>query len=536
MTAKKKNFMTGALVLMVGGIIVKLIGALYKVPLANLVSGEAMAYYSNAYDIYTFMYIIATAALPVVISRMVSEDVALGKYKQAKKTVRVAFLMFALLGFAGMAFMLVFAKGLAGAMSSPESYCAILAIAPAIFFEALMSLYRGYFQGHQDMVPTAISQIIVAIIKAVFGYSLALWLTNKGYSMAIVAAGAIFGVTLGTVVGAVFLAIRRMFFKPEYNTAIEDNTCRGSASLAKKILWIMIPITISSSVLSVTNLLDAAVVQNRLDTIASTLSHSVDMIYGSYSGYARVLFSLPTALIIPMGTGIIPSISAAFASKKIDETKNMISSTFRISVFLALPCGIGLSVMANPILSLLYPSKPVEVSIAAPLLRLLGPAVVFVCLVSITNVMLQAIGKEWMPVFTMFVGGGIKLAMNYIMVGTPSININGAPISTNVCYAVITILNLIVISKVLGKGLGILSAVVKPVIAAALCGVGAYFTYGPVASRMGNAIGLGASICVAALIYFVSLGIMKWYRGEDVRLLPMGEKIEKILAKIGWIV
>lgn len=261
MTAKKKNFMTGALVLMVGGIIVKLIGALYKVPLGNLVSGDAMAYYTNAYDIYTFMYIIATAALPVVISRLVSEDVALGKYKQAKKTVRVAFMMFAVLGFAGMAFMLVFAKGLAEAMGSPESYCAILAIAPAIFFEALMSLYRGYFQGHQDMVPTAISQIIVAIIKAIFGYSLALWLNNKGYSMAIVAAGAIFGVTLGTVVGAVFLAVRRMFFKPEYNEVIEDASCKSSGSLAKKILWIMIPITISSSVLSVTNLLDAAVVQ-----------------------------------------------------------------------------------------------------------------------------------------------------------------------------------------------------------------------------------------------------------------------------------
>ncbi len=536
MSTKKKNFMTGAFILMIGGIIVKLIGALYKVPLANLVSGEAMAYYSNAYDIYTFMYIIATAALPVVISRLVSEDVALGKYRQAKKTVRVAFLMFAALGFAGMAFMLVFAKGLANAMSSPESYCAILAIAPAIFFEALMSLYRGYFQGHQDMVPTAISQIIVAIIKAVFGYSLALWLDNKGYSMAIVAAGAIFGVTLGTVVGALFLGIRRAFFKPDYNKAAEDTSCVKSWSLAKKILWIMIPITISSSVLSVTNLLDAAVVQNRLETISSTLSHSVDMIYGSYSGYARVLFSLPTALIIPMGTGIIPSISAAFASKKTEETRNMISSTFRISVFLALPCGIGLSVMSNPILSLLYPSKPLEVSIAAPLLKLLGPAVVFVCLVSITNVMLQAIGKEWMPVFTMFIGGGIKLVMNYIMVGTESINISGAPISTNVCYAVITVLNLIVISKVIGKGIGVISAVVKPVIASALCGLAAYFSYATTVTRLGNTVSLIAAIGVAALVYFVSLGIMKWYRGEDVRLLPMGEKIEKILAKIGWIV
>lgn len=531
----KKNFMTGAFVLMLGGIIVKIIGALFKVPLGNLVTGDAMAYFNNAYDIYTWMYIITTAGLPVALSRMVSEDNTLGRFEQGKKTLRIAFTGFMIFGAAGTAIIMILAKPLAETMGSPESYCAILAIAPAILFEVIMSSYRGYFQGHENMVPTAISQIIVAVCKMAVGYSLAMWLNRQGYSMAVVAAGAIFGVTFGTFVGAIYLFIRRLLFKPRYNTAIEVKGAEKTSAIAKKLLMIAVPITIGSSVLSVTNLMDAAVVQRRLLSIESALSNTPSMIYGSYSGYARVLFNLPTALIIPMGVGIIPSIAARFVSGDKLSARKMVSSTFRIAVFLAIPCGVGLAVMSKPILSLLYPSKPLEVSIAAPLLRLLGPAVVFVCLVSITNAMLQAIGKEWVPVFTMVVGGAVKLTMNYVMVGNPNINISGAPISTNACYAIITILNLIFIARSLGKDLGILSAVVRPVIASALCGVAAYFVYGLFITKTGNMISLAAAIGVAAVVYFAMLGLTKWYRAEDVRLLPAGEKFEKILEKIGWI-
>jgi len=534
MANKKQNFMEGALILMLGGIIVKVIGALFKIPLANLLGGVGMSYFTVAYDIYTWMYIITTAGLPVAISRMVSESNSAGRYEDSKRILNVAFTAFMIFALFCSGLLLIFAEPLAIRMNNREAVYCIVAITPAILFEIIMSSNRGFFQGNKDMVPTAMSQIIVAVSKLAFGYILAYILLKNGIGMPIAAAGAIFGVTIGGGLGALYLFIKRLRFKIKPENVFQSNKLTPRRTLLKQLLSITIPITIGSSVLSITNLIDTGMVMNRL-TDAGISTERAKMLFGSYSALARTMFNLPTALIIPLGISVIPAVAEKFATGLRDKAKGIAESSLRIAIILSVPAGFGLAFLSEPILNLLFSKRAEEVAIAAPLLTSLGPAVVFVCLVSITNSILQSVGKEKVPVFTMIIGGVIKLVANYQLVGTPSINISGAPVGTNLCYSVITILNLIFIWKALGNMTSLLSATVKTVFASFVSCGGAVLLYRLLENIVGSKLSTIISILITILVYFIILLLIKGLKEEDISLLPKGEKIKKTLAKYGWI-
>ncbi len=529
--------MQGALILMVAGILVKVIGAIFKIPLTNKIGADGMALFNQAYDIYTWLYIITTAGLPVAVSRMVAESNSEGKTKQSQKILRIAFVSFLAIGVAATAIMVVFSHQLANFMSNPDAYFCIMVIAPAISFEVIMSAYRGYFQGCQNMAPTAVSQVIVAVAKLGLGYALACYLADNGYSTVFVAGGAIFGVTAGTILGAIYLFIKRTMYRKTENAELSAHAepeYESSKAIFKKMLAIVIPITIGSSVLSVTNLVDSAVVMGMLQDGAGMTYETAKLVYGSYSSLARTMFNLPTALIVPLGVSILPTISERFALGKWEAANEIIQSAIRITVLLALPAGFGLAFLSNPILSLLFSNKT-EIEIAAPLLTELAPAIIFVCLVSITNNMLQAIGKEKVPVVTMLIGGLVKVVLSVILVGNPNINIYGAPISTNVCYAVITLLNMIVLVKCIGNVNSIFKTFLKALIAGAACGATAWLANSLLTGLIPSKLVTVAAICAAALVYFVLLGLLGGYNEKDISMLPKGEKIKNILAKIGWI-
>lgn len=537
--SRKQGMFEGAFILMIGGILVKIIGAMFKLPLQNLIGENGTAYFTVAYDIYTWMYIITTAGLPVAISRMVSAYNAKGRPADSERTLSVAFRTFMTFGVVCSAAMIFFAGPLAEAMGSPLSRFAIMAIAPSIMFEVAMSCYRGFYQGEKNMTPTAISQIIVALAKLIFGIALTLVILNllpesNELRVPLAAAGAIAGVTVGTVLGAIYLGVR--FSKGK--RVRKRHAARGPQPLPRKrifrkLLWIAIPVTIGASVLSITNLVDTALLMRRLG-VAGLDQREVEFAYGCYS-WARTLFNLPTALIVPLGVAVVPTISEQFALRRYDLAKNYIDSTLRVASLMSIPAGMGLAVLSKPILTLLYPSRPDGVEMAAPLLTMLGPAVVLVCLVSITNALLQAMGRERVPIITMLIGGTLKVLCNYFLVANPEWKINAAPLGTNLCYGVITILNLIVISRALGKGVNILGAIAKPLVSAAACCAAAYGVYALLSNFFGNTLSLLGALVVAVIVYLVLVLAMKTLRRMDVQMFPKAAKIEKILDKFGWI-
>lgn len=536
--SKKQGMFEGAFILMFGGILVKIIGAMFKIPLQNLIGDIGTTYFTVAYEIYTWMYIIATAGLPVAISRMISSYNAKGRPADALRTLRVAFQAFMVVGVLCSVAMFFFAGPLADMMNSPNSRFAIMAIAPSIMFEVAMACYLGFYQGEKNMTPTAISQIIVAVAKLVFGIILTVAVLrlvpeSNELRIPLAAAGAIAGVTIGTLCSMTFLTIKFGRQKKERKAAVRGMPVTRSRTLLKKLVFISVPITIGASVLSITNLVDTLLLMRRLE-LTGMAHMEIEAAYGAYS-WARTMFNLPTALIVPLGVAVVPTITEQFALKRYGLAKTYVDSTLRVASLLAIPAGVGLAVLSKPILSLLYPTQPAGVATAAPLLTELGPAVVLVCFVSITNALLQAMGRERVPIITMLVGGSLKVFCNYFLVANPEIGINGAPLGTNLCYGTIAILNLIIISKELGKGVDVLGALLKPLISAAACGVSAFFVYQWMSNHFGNFISVFSAIAVAGIVYIVLVLVLKTLRRVDIQMFPKAAKIEKILDKFGWI-
>ncbi len=540
MSTKRQSFMEGALILIVAGFLVKVIGAVFKIPLYNIIGAQANAYFTVAYDIYTWMYILTTAGLPVAISRMVSESNAVGQYQNSRRILSVAFTTFFVLGIAGSAVLWFGADTLAALMHNENAAIAIRVIAPAIMFEIIMSSYRGYFQGYQNMVPTAVSQIIVALAKlgggiAVAKYILSLGLPEKQL-LPMLAAGAISGVTLGTVLGSAYLMLRRRMAAPAVPEGIlVSEELQSRKHILRRLIAITVPIAIGSSVMSVTNLVDTSVVLDRL--LAAGFSQAdAETMFGAYSGMARTLFNLPTALIIPIGISVIPAIAHRFSVGDKSTSSGILGSALRLAILMALPAGLGLSFMAKPILDLLYPARPEDAVMVAPLLSMLGIAVMFVCLVSITNAILQAIGREQVPVFTILVGGCVKIVTNFTLVGRPDVNIYGAPVGTNLCYFIIMVLNLFFIRKALGHLPSIMGFTIKAFGASLVACAGARLLYDFASTVIPGSLATVISIAFAGVMYLAIVLFTKALHREDVILLPKGEKIAQLLEKRNWMV
>jgi stage V sporulation protein B len=303
----------------------------------------------------------------------------------------------------------------------------------------------------------------------------------------------------------------------------------------RRLVAITVPIAIGSSVMSVTNLVDTSVVLDRL--LAAGFSQAdAETMFGAYSGMARTLFNLPTALIIPIGISVIPAIAQRFTVGDKSASSGILGSALRLAILMALPAGLGLSFMAKPILDLLYPARPEDAVMVAPLLSMLGIAVMFVCLVSITNAILQAIGREQVPVFTILVGGVVKVITNFTLVGRPDVNIYGAPVGTNLCYFIIMALNLLYIRKTLGHLPNVLGFTAKALGASLVACAGARLLYIYASPVISGRLATVVCIVFAGMVYLGIVLITKAMRREDVILLPKGEKIAQLLEKRNWMV
>ena len=528
-----KLFFSGVLILTVSNMIIKVIGLLFKIPMNHIVGDEGMGYYNSAYTFYTYLYMVSTAGLPTAISIMISDSKANCQFKQVKRILRISIILFVVIGLLGTSIMFFGSGAMSRAIGAENTKYSMMAIAPTLFLICISSALRGYFQGYQQMVPTAISQLLEAVCKLGVGIAFAYYAISQNYPIYIVAAYAAVGLTDGVGLGMMFLVFSKLIFKEQqYNAEFladkaEDDTALPSKTLLKKLLVIALPITISASVMSLTNLIDTAIVQRLLQMTGLTQVAATEL-YGNYTSLAVPMFNLPPALIYPISYSIVPLISAAKKKGDAQRCKLVMESSMRVSMLIGIPCGLGMAALAKPILALFYKASSVE--LAAPLLTLLAPSTAFICILSVTNAILQANGFERKPLISMLVGATVKIVTNYILI--QNIGMKGTPISTFLCYLTVTLLNLYFIKKHVGVMPKLSGLFGKPLVASALCALTAYFVYTLLDSVLQSRLIVIVAILCAFVVYFVAIFLFRGVSGDDIKLLPKGEKLYKIFYKM----
>ena len=540
-TQKQNSFFGGAAILAAGILIVKLIGMFYKIPLINIIGEAGAADFNNAYNIYAVLLTVSTAGLPVAVSKLVSEANALDRRNQVRRTFRLALVLFLALGLVSFLVMFVRADTLAGMMNDSKAAAGIRALAPAVVCVGCLAALRGYSQGHSNMAPTSVSQIIEALCKLVVGLGLAFWLVKQGKDPDVAAAGAITGVTVGTVVALAYMVLDFLLSRGREDTRGTDRPDSAGSILAN-ILKIAVPITLSSSMVGIVTVIDSSLVQGQLQSALDLTEQASRTLYGNYSG-ALNIYNLPTSLMAAITASVIPAVSAALARRDRRGAARITGSALRITALLSFPMGVGLFVLGTPIIRLLFPK--LNVAVAGPLLSTLGIATPFVCMVLVCNSVLQAHGFINLPVIVMVLGGIVKIVNNYNLVG--AIGIAGAPVGNILCFGLALVLDLVVITRVIPNRPRLLPIFVKPAIASAIMGGAAWAVYGllsrvltaeqvneagetiRVVSRMGNTLGIFLAIAVAGVVYLVLVVAIRAISKDDLALMPKGDKLARLL-------
>lgn len=538
-------FFSGVAILTIANVLVKAVGLISKIALNRVVGSVGAGYYSSAYEIYAFLYVISTAGLPVALSIMVSKSRARGRFKEAKKIFDVAIVVFMILGAIFASIMILFSSNIAGFISAEKTTLCIIAIAPTILFVCISSCFRGFFQGYQLMQPTAISQFIEASCKMFVGVGFALWARAKGYDDHIIAAFTILGVTVGVFIGMVFLYLKKLFFKDKErnklylcelnsnysNSVVEDTNCKSVLQLFKELMRIAIPITISSAVLSLTVIIDTFMVQNRL------LAHGMEetlvrIYYGDYTSLVISMCNLPTVLFYPIANALVPMISASHEAKDYKASEKMRAFSLRVINLIAIPCAMGLGIFAYPILDLLM-FKPDSVERAAPWLSVAAISVVFLGIIAATNAFLNTAGKQVLPIISMLVGAFVKLISNYFLLET--IGIYGAPISTVLCYVSAATINIFFTVKHVGALPNLRKTFGIPFVCAAVSVLTSAFIYFGFSFVIPAKIATIICILIATVGYLFLITKSKTVTEDEIMLLPNGEKIQSILKKIKFL-
>lgn len=533
-----KLFFSGVVILTVANLLVKVIGLLFKIPMTGILGEEGMGYYNGAYQIYTVFFMISTAGLPVAVSILISEARTKGQLKQIKKIYRTTTALFFMVGLVGMLAMFFGSNVFAGWLGSDNTNVCVLAIAPTLFFICVSSTLRGYFQGFQQMAPTAISELIEALCKLILGVLFATYAADQGYPIHIVAAYGAVGLSIGAGLGMFYLCITKFFFNERKYTeefltdAGESDETQPWKQILKRVILISLPITMSSTVMSLTNLIDTFIIQNLLQANGATQAEAT-AIFGNYTSLAVPMFNLPPVLIYPISAAIVPLISVARSQNDKKRCRTVMESALKVAVLIGVPCGLGMSVLAKPILYMFYGGiKDADTVIgnATPLLQILAPTTIFVCILSVSNAILQSCGKERLPLISMIAGAAVKLITNFVLIQV--IGMKGTPISTFLCYLTVTCLNFFFIAKYADIVPSIKKVFLRPFICGLSCAAIALGSYTLYENFISARLSTVAAIVTAGIAYLILIFILKAVTADDIKLLPKGQKIYSLLRKI----
>ena len=536
--AKKQNFLHGAAILAAGVVVMKILGAIYKIPLQNILGDVGYGYFFAAYNIYNMLLTISTAGLPVALSRMISAANALDRPRQARRIFHVAAATLGALGLIFSLLMFLFPTEMAVALvSKAEISQCVYALSPAVLLVCLTSAFRGYIQGNGNMTPTTVGQVLEVLVKVIVGLALAIILTRRGSSLPVSVSGAIFGVTAGSLAALVFMAwcyVKQYRGNAIAACAASDDAPEGVGKTLGTFIRIGVVITLGASVMSLISLIDTKLIQMTLPKVEGIGPAMADALYGSYSSM-QTLYNLPASFVTPMTIAVVPAISAAATRKARREVSGIAESGLRISAVIAMPMGAGLAVLSDPIVRVLFRDPN---PVGPRILTYLAVASVFVCIALVTNAILQADGAEKLPIVSMIVGGALKIACNLLLVRRPDFHILGAAVGTVACYAAMSLLNCVFIYRRMEIKPRYDRVFLRPLLSAAVMGAGAWAVYGiagrilhigPDTGKLTLLIALCAAMAVGVIIYVVMIVVTRSVTLEDMRLMPKGEKIARLL-------
>lgn len=533
---KKQSFLSGSLILIASAALSKVIGAIFRIPLANMLGGEGMGYFSSAYGIFLTVYAVSVTGLPVAASKLTAERVLNGDEKGAARVRSSALMLCGISGAAFMLLMLLLAYPFCVYIGkSPLSVLAAAAITPSVLFSCITAVLRGCAEGRKNMYPTAISQVVEAVVKLISGLALCKAVLNQPphffeeaaklmrkmplnafanisadeIIMPLAAAGAISGVTLSSAAGLLFMLVSSEKVKPSVR-ALPDRAVAG------ELATVIIPVALGSLVTNLTSLIDLATIIGCLKkavlaepTLLKGLNISAEAIpnyiFGCFSGMAVTVFNLVPSFTNMFGKGAVPYAAESFAENNIPLMRKSVMQVVFTAGFVAVPAGLGISALAPQILSLLFPSRPNEVGIAAMSLRILGIGVIFLSVSSVLFSIMQSAGRGDIPVKITAVGAAVKLVLNHILIPIPFINVLGAAFATDVCYFVVFLLSIFFTIRLAHiQKRDIIILLLKLVFCGLICAATAFLAQNFMEKYTASPLTLFISVPIGAFFYIIS--------------------------------
>jgi len=539
----KRTLIKGAATLGAAGLVVKILGAVFRIPLVNWIGDIGMANYNPAYYIYNFFLVLATAGIPIAISKMVSERIAVGHYGEAHRIYKISFGLMASIGIASFVILFVFAPELSELVNNPQAALAMRAIAPCLIFVPTMAAMRGYFQGMQNMRPTAVSQVFEQLFRVIVGLTLAYVLFHMTGNSAFAtefdayergAAGAAFGATAGSIGGLIVILLVYAAAKKTIHYKVRrsaDKPTESTGKILKRILIIAIPVTVGAAIMPITNLVDVTIVLGRLQD-AGLDYQTAKGLYGQLGGFVGSLVYLPQVLVYSVAISLVPLISAAHRIGDTVAVKQNAALGVRLACIIGFPCAMGLMALSKPIMLLIYPAQAESAASAANILFTMSAGIFFLSASQTLTGVLQGVGKQAIPVRNLFLGVVLKIMITWILTGIPSVNIQGAAIGTVVAFAVASTLNLYAVRKYTGAEIKFFKTFGRPFLSAAVMGLACRGVYELLRIWIsGNSIPALVAVLSGVIVYGIMTLLTKTISREEVAQLPKGDKLLKVLGR-----
>ena len=548
--SKSNSFIIQGSILAFAGILVRVIGLIYRIPLNRILGESGMGYYGTAFEIYNVLILLSSQSMPLAVSKIVSEKLEKKQYKNAHKVFKGALIygitigvIFGMLAFFGADWISVKIYKL------PQVAIPLRILAPTLTVACVLGVLRGYFQGMGNMIPTSVSQIFEQIVNAVVSVIAAYELGAYGYSLSKMAdesetfraSYSAAGGTLGTLCGAVTALIIMIIILYHHFGSINSNIRKditksvdNYGTITKVIVFTITPVLISTTIYNIGNLLDNPIFQNIMYSISPESTEAQrSAVYGNYTGIYRTLTTMPIAIASALSTAIVPSLVRSYVAGDKSVVKNKIDMALKFSMIIAFPCGIGLSVLGVPINKLLFGSSGDG---AAPMMVFSIFTVIAFSLSTISNAILQGIDKLKVPIKNSAISLGLHLIILPCLLIVFKLNIYGVVIGDILFGATVSVLNAMSIKKYLNYRQNMFETFVKPFICAGVMGAGCFGIYKLFNGLIKiNAISTIVAIMVAVVIYALMLVITKTVTEDELLSMPKGAMIAKLMKKIHMI-
>ncbi|MDO5556690.1 MAG: polysaccharide biosynthesis protein [Clostridia bacterium] len=522
---KKESFMKGIVVLIVAQVLIKVIGFAYKIYITNRegFGDKGNAIYNAGFSIYALLLTISSVGVPNAVAKLVSEKLSRGEYEQVDRIFKVALVTFAVIGCIGSMILFFGAEYIANIwLKIPEAELTLVALSPSIFFVSIICVIRGYFNGMQQLTPTANSQIIEQLFKTVLTIIFVEFVAIiSGVNTEVMAAGANLATTFATIVGLIYLLNYYKKNKNYYSVMrIERKLQKKSVwAIIKEILFVSIPISLSSVLSSINGNIDAITVKRNLMKFLT--EEVAQKQYGILSGKVTTLITLPLSFNIAFATALVPAISAAKAGGQIDLIKKRVSFSILASIIIGLPCVVGMISYGDSILKLLFPNQ----SQGAMILQISSIGIIFMVLEQTINGVLQGLGKLFIPAIALGTGVIVKLILNLILIPIEEIGILGASIGTVGCHFISFLIGFNSLKKNIEINFKFSKFILKPVIATAVMLILSNLLYIYLQCIINPKMSIILVLIFAIMVYIITLFILKTFSKEEIFMLPYGCKI-----------